>query len=212
MKSGTSLAESAVNAASAGVGHYKGVMLCNRPFAGTQANHKLAAGTSADKGTFTCGVVPEKIGVNVPIPIKEKQIKRPKKDSVLVKHKKWLAELQKTKERLEETYIDELKAKEEAQAKFQDQERKMREYSRSLLKLKEDKLSSSSNLLEAADSKDSKDSKGAAPSHPESKTEEKSVAEAKNARPAWAMTEEKAEVIKEAKKEAEEEDLLNFAS
>ena len=72
MKSGTSLAESAVNAASAGVGHYKGVMLCNRPFAGTQANHKLAAGTSADKGTFTCGVVPEKIGVNVPIPIKEK--------------------------------------------------------------------------------------------------------------------------------------------
>jgi hypothetical protein len=36
---------------------------------------------------------------------------------VLVKHKKWLADLQRTKEQLEEAYIQEMKAKEEAQAK-----------------------------------------------------------------------------------------------
>lgn len=39
--------------------------------------------------------------------------KRPKKDSVLVKHKKWLSDLQKTKERLETQYIDDLRRKEE---------------------------------------------------------------------------------------------------
>lgn len=44
-------------------------------------------------------------------------IKRPKKDSVLVKHKKWLLELQRTKYRLEEQYIEEAKQKEEAQRK-----------------------------------------------------------------------------------------------
>ena len=74
-KSGTSVAENAVNASSAGVGHYKGVMLCNRPFAGTQANHKLAAGTKSDKQTFTCGVVPDSMGINVPISMKEKVYK-----------------------------------------------------------------------------------------------------------------------------------------
>jgi hypothetical protein len=40
-------------------------------------------------------------------------IKRPKKDSVLVKHKKWLSDLQKTKERLEEQYLEDMRKKEE---------------------------------------------------------------------------------------------------
>jgi hypothetical protein len=44
-------------------------------------------------------------------------LKRPNKDSVLAKHKKWLHELQKTKDRLEEQYLDEAKKKEEAQQK-----------------------------------------------------------------------------------------------
>lgn len=44
-------------------------------------------------------------------------IKRPNKDSVLAKHKKWLSELQKTKDRLEEQYLEETKKKEEAQQK-----------------------------------------------------------------------------------------------
>lgn len=44
-------------------------------------------------------------------------LKRPKKDSVLVKHKKWLADFQKTKERLEEQYLDEMRRKEDSQQK-----------------------------------------------------------------------------------------------
>jgi hypothetical protein len=55
--------------------------------------------------------------VNVPIPMKEKMLKRPKKDSVLVKHKKWLSDLQKTKERLEEQYLDDLQKKEDSKQK-----------------------------------------------------------------------------------------------
>jgi hypothetical protein len=44
-------------------------------------------------------------------------IKRPNKDSVLAKHKKWLSDLQKTKDRLEAEYLEEARKKEEAQAK-----------------------------------------------------------------------------------------------
>jgi hypothetical protein len=42
-------------------------------------------------------------------------IRRPKKDSVLVKHKKWLSDLQKTKEELEGRYLEEIKKKEDSQ-------------------------------------------------------------------------------------------------
>lgn len=69
------------------------------------------------KAVFGTGVVPQPVGVNVAISAKEKLLKRPKKDSVLVKHKKWLADLQKTKERLEEQYIDDLRRKEEEKIK-----------------------------------------------------------------------------------------------
>lgn len=44
-------------------------------------------------------------------------IKRPNKDSVLSKHKKYLADIQKQKDRLEVEYLEEMKRKEEAQQK-----------------------------------------------------------------------------------------------
>jgi hypothetical protein len=44
-------------------------------------------------------------------------IKRPNKDSVLAKHKKWLADLQKTKDRLETELLEEARKKEESQLK-----------------------------------------------------------------------------------------------
>lgn len=44
-------------------------------------------------------------------------IKRSNKDSALVKHKKWLSDLQKTKDKLEVEYMEEAKRKEEAQQK-----------------------------------------------------------------------------------------------
>ena len=80
-----------------GIGNYKGVMLCNRPFGGTATSTKAPI-SNADKNTFTCGVVAEPIGVNVTMSSKEKmKLRRPKKETVLTKHRKWLADLQKTK-------------------------------------------------------------------------------------------------------------------
>lgn len=124
------------NNGGSGVGHYKGVMLCNRPFGGTMGKFVLSlfitsqilrlilehivtqkTQNTSEKTSFSCGVVPVTVGVNVPIPMKEKMLKRPKKDSVLVKHKKWLSDLQKTKERFEEQYLEDLQRKEDSKQK-----------------------------------------------------------------------------------------------
>jgi hypothetical protein len=180
-----------------GVGHYKGVMLCNRPFAGSVATTK-PLGTSSTP-TFSCGVVSGNLGQNVPISMKEKMVKRPKKDSVLVKHKKWLADLQKTKERLEQEYLEEARQKEEDKLRFQEHEKKMRELQRSIMQ----------------EQSDSKSDAGSSPVVPESKAqskeESKSVKSGLSAKPAWAVTEEAAEKISQAKQAKEEDDLLNFA-
>ena len=44
-------------------------------------------------------------------------VKRPKKASALTKHRKWLTDLQKTKDELEQKYIDDMIKKQEAQDK-----------------------------------------------------------------------------------------------
>lgn len=44
-------------------------------------------------------------------------VKRPNKDSVLTKHKKWLADLQKKKDELELTVLEEQKKKEDERIK-----------------------------------------------------------------------------------------------
>lgn len=44
-------------------------------------------------------------------------LKYTNKNSVLAKHKKWLSDLQKTKDRLEVEYLEEAKRKEESQQK-----------------------------------------------------------------------------------------------
>jgi len=81
-----SLVDSGKNNGNAGVGNYKGVMLCNRPFAGSASKmisitywitviwlHLFLAGASklggnsGDKNPFSCGVVPETVGTNVSI-------------------------------------------------------------------------------------------------------------------------------------------------
>lgn len=53
-----------------GVGNYKGVMLCNRPFGGTAVNSKQSS--SGESNAFNCGVISEAIGVNVTISSKDK--------------------------------------------------------------------------------------------------------------------------------------------
>ncbi len=151
-------------------------MLCNRPFAGSVATTKPQGTTSTP--SFSCGVVSANIGQNVPISMKEKMVKRPKKDSVLIKHKKWLADLQKTKERLEQEYLEEARRKEEEKIRFQEHEKKMRDLQRTIMN----------------QGSDSKDDVSNYPSVPEtkaqSKEESKSTKFALSAKPAWAVTEE----------------------
>lgn len=145
-------------------------------------------------------------------------VKRPKKDSVLVKHKKWLADLQKTKERLEEEYLDEARRKEEEKLRFQEHEKKMRELSRSIMR--DDKehpetTSSSAAPSAVADAKrsssisfaSSADEKGAGAKGEEFKAQTKGVGK----KPAWALSEDKAAHYSEQKQEAEDDALLDFA-
>ena len=179
-----------------GVGNYKGVMLCNRPFAGSVAQNEKPGGSG--KATFICGLVPEKAGINVSMSSKDqKNIKRPKKETVLTKHRRWLADLQKTKDKLEMQYIEEMKAKEEARNAFQQQEKQMR------LLAKE--ISSSND-----DAKPETTSPAAEP-----KTSS-SVSKAMAKRPAWAQTEKVAKEVSQSKDEfdldmGDDEGLLDFA-
>lgn len=71
----------------------------------------------SDNTPFVCGAVGGEVGRNVPISSKEIHVVRPKQETVLQKHKRWLAELQKTKEKLEQQYLDEIAKKEEAKTK-----------------------------------------------------------------------------------------------
>lgn len=172
-------------------------MLCNRPFAGSVANTKPQGATTPQ---FSCGVVSASIGQNVPISLKEKMVKRPKKDSVLVKHKKWLADLQKTKERLEQEYLDEARRKEEEKMRFQEHERKMRELQRTIMYSSDSKDPASDTMS---------DSKASGSAKPEDSKD--SISSKATGKPAWAVTEEAAEKLSEAKQAKEEDELLNFA-
>lgn len=214
------------SSAGVGLGNYKGIMLCNRPFGGTagKAPNKLA--NKGEKTTFSAGVVPETIGLNVPISAKEKLIKRPKKDSVLAKHKKWLSDLQKTKDRLEYEYVEEIRRKEESQAKFQQHEAQMREVSRTILKNKDADAKQSKQTvgdkggvideLQPSDSKSDAKADAKVASGPETSAAVNvpTAADAKSGKsvkPAWALSEKAAEDQKEEMELSEESDLLEFA-
>ena len=122
-----------------------------------------------DKSTFSCGVIPETIGINIPISTKDKvndslliinlidclfshiypsshptkppsshpsdpqhKFDRPKKDTVITKHRKWLAELQRKKEMLESQYLNELEEKKEQLEKFTEREANLRKMANAL--------------------------------------------------------------------------------
>lgn len=127
-------------------------------------------------------------------------VKREKKDSVLNKHKKWLSDIQKTRERLEKEYQEEVEKKEEVHKKFQEQ-------------TKRDRLAT---LGLTSDGKDSNDdakpeTNHDSPAEAKSSLEEVSRKEVKSSRPAWALTQQAA-VVAEEKKEVDDADsLLEFA-
>jgi len=91
------------------IGNYKGVMLCNRPFVGLAGTSKTV--NASAKQAFVCGQVGGKLGTNVPISSKgSKAVQcdydRPEKETALRRHRKWLADLQATKEQLEKQYLE----------------------------------------------------------------------------------------------------------
>ena len=185
--------------APSGVGNYKGVMLCNRPFAGSVAQKAVGGGNT--KQTFSCGLVAEPAGLNVSMSKKDQhKVKRPKKETVLTKHKRWLAELQKTKDKLEMEYIEQMRSKEQQKVQFQNQEKGMRSMAKELL---------------GAEDKDGPQPQTDSPPASVAKPAKPSAAEVKlMARPAWAQTEQIASKAVSASEEKEFEDdegLLDFA-
>jgi hypothetical protein len=184
-----------------GVGNYKGVMLCNRPFAGSVANKN--AGASGKKNTFICGLVAEAAGIGQSMASKDqKKVKRPKKETVLTKHRRWLAELQKTKDKLEMQFVEEMKAKEASRDAFQKQEKAMRAMSKEIL------------TADAASASDSKNNAaGPETNSPPSAAQSKQISSKILKRPAWALTEDVA-AVKSTNDDDEfndDEGLLNFA-
>lgn len=188
--------------AGGGVGNYKGVMLCNRPFAGSVAQKET--GGKSGKGTFICGLVADPAGMPVSLSKKdEKKVKRPKKETVLTKHRRWLSELQKTKDKLEMQYIDEMRQKEESKAAFQKQEKDMRLMSKEILHAPSKDDGAAEAKSPGDGSKAAADSKAAGAKGVDSKMLR---------RPAWALTESVAEVASEEKELDDTEGLLDFAA
>lgn len=127
-------------------------------------------------------------------------IKRPKKDSVLVKHKKWLQDLQEEQKRLSFEYIEAERRKEEDKARFMEQEKAKREFFKA-------KHLSHSDSSYTADDKDH----GSSSPVPESQEKGSSDNKADYKRPAWAVSEAAAERAAELRQQKEEDDLLSFA-
>ena len=110
------------------IGNYKGVMLCNRPFAGTAAAAKggaVAATTTVN--AFLTGKVKTEMGYPGRNLVADKQLrKRAKKETALTRHKRWLVDLQLTKQALEESYLANQRKKEEIKKRFAEREARMR--------------------------------------------------------------------------------------
>eukprot|EP00937_MAST-01D_sp_MAST-1D-sp2_P006412 g6412.t1 len=208
------------------IGNYKGVMLCNRPFAGVAATAKAAQ--KGGPAPFVTGVPTEKVGSSVPIS-KRVVSNRSKKHTALSRHKKWLHELQSTKEKLEREMTEEEDAKADRRARFMERERQMRQAVRGMEddeeEVDEGAVAEAKDGGEGAERSGAKEGKGG-PRADEAKARDAGRAEAKaaapakaaaqakgaGARPKWAMTEEQAEKADEDQEDEEAERLLDFAS
>lgn len=116
------------------IGNYKGVMLCNRPFAGVAAAAKGGGdggGAAAGKHAFVTGKVKSEVGFAGKSLQTEKLLrKRVKHETALTRHRKWLVDLQLTKQALEEQYMEDLRKKEESKKRFAQREARMRQMTR----------------------------------------------------------------------------------
>ena len=215
------------NSGAGGVGTYKGVMLCNRPFGGTEGAAQKASGGGS---TFRTGKVPDVVGASN-TSLRDK-VKRPKKENALTRHRKWLAELQRTKDRLEAEYtLEQIKIKQKTD-RFQKQEEQMRKAQKAMAKEVEEASAKGSSAGPETALDEATISTLGSPIYAESKSEavgavvaskaasdeksssvnNKGAAGNKN-KPAWAFANEgDAAEAKEAKEMDDDEGLLDFAA
>ena len=194
--------------ASISIGNFKGVMLCNRPFAGISAAAKAtkqASSTAPPPFRPACGST-EKLGLN---PIRNPPncvIDRRKKGCVLAKHKQWLAQLNSQKKKMEAELLEQQMLREEKRSKFREAQRKRR------LKVVKERHHDERGMSE--ERVESKEEEGEV--ERERIVEEKEEEEEKRMdqggrevkdRPMWALTEKSAEEVEE--KEADS--LVEFA-
>jgi hypothetical protein len=113
------------------IGNYKGVMLCNRPFAGVSS----AAKSAYNSGKKSASQVPflltaknnDPLGLN---PIRHPPtvvVERSKKDTALSRHKKFLSDIRKQKEAVQVELLATLRVKEERAAELREIWRQRRE-------------------------------------------------------------------------------------
>ncbi|CAM9619489.1 unnamed protein product [Discosporangium mesarthrocarpum] len=228
-----------ISAAAGSIGNYKGVMLCNRPFAGAAAAAKgCELNTASGKEVFVTGKVKSEIGLTKKNIQKDKLLrKRVKQETALTRHKKWLADLQLTKQALEEQYMEDMKRKEESKQKFMQREACMRQRARELaheaksdegggdtshcpMSSLEEDAKKSSMLPAEFGRRDIPEGKKPAEEDAEcrSRVDPTELREAEKrrkkngqcAKPMWAMTETRAEVDILTREEDEVEELLEF--
>lgn len=210
------------------IGNYKGVMLCNRPFAGTAVAAKaMAAQNTGDTQRdgplpFRAGIQKETIGLNPPKKLRYAHSHK-KRNSALANHKKWLKELSRTKEELQAQHLEELKEAAERRKRFLEREREVRAAILETMGVKspepeeenvsEEQLNKEiKELVVNVNAKDgnegeSKEEK----SFTQSLTEAQKKKLERKEKPAWALTQEKYAEAKEEKEEEEVDELLSFA-
>jgi len=189
------------------IGNYKGVMLCNRPFVGVVSTSKR--GGAPAKQAFVCGNVDNKLGATVPISKGKiaKVNQRSRKETALQRHRKWLAELQATKDQLEMQYLEDIQIKEAKHKKFMDREAKMREEVR---KVRDYRGYTGADV----DSQQKYDKSQAydVAMEGELSPEVSSGTAGGSSRPMWALTEDQAKKVAGGVETAEADDLLSFAN
>lgn len=116
------------------IGNYKGVMLCNRPFAGTAAAAKGGDMVATmGKQVFVTGKVKSEVGFASRNMRTDKLMrKRDKQETALTRHRRWLADLQRTKQALEDQFMHDQQKKEDTKKRFAEREARMRQMSREL--------------------------------------------------------------------------------
>jgi hypothetical protein len=138
-----------------------------------------------------------------------------KKEGVLSKHRKWLKQLQQTKEELQDEYLKGEEEKKEKREKFMAREAQMRAVVRGTLGPSRHDYAEEEGGEEAGEEEggeEKKESDSAVPPlNLTGKAEPKTGKKKKGAKkPAWAKTEEKAEVDEDEDLLDEEGDLMDF--